>query len=226
MKIGILIYPHVQPLDAIGPWEVFSIWQKILAPSVELVLVSECGGLVECDSSIVLQAHVDFSGCDNLDCLIVPGGIGRIEQIHNVRLIEFIQRQSKTCQILASVCTGAFLLAQAGVLKGQVVTSYWRSIKELTESFEVQIVEQRVVKSGKIWTAGGVTSGIDLALELINEVAGKDSMDKVRLLLEYFPTSAHNCQLDLANDLPNYGSNQISRTDLPKYITDSIGVSS
>jgi transcriptional regulator GlxA family with amidase domain len=117
-------------------------------------------------------------------------------------------------------------LAQAGVLKGQVVTSYWRSIKELTESFEVQIVEQRVVKSGKIWTAGGVTSGIDLALELINEVAGKDSMDKVRLLLEYFPTSAHNCQLDLANDLPNYGSNQISRTDLPKYITDSIGVSS
>ena len=93
MKIGILIYPNVQPLDAIGPWEVFSIWQKILAPSVELVLVSEYGGLVECDSSIVLQAQVDFSGCDNLDCLIVPGGIGRIEQIHNVRLIEFIQRQ-------------------------------------------------------------------------------------------------------------------------------------
>ena len=159
--------------------------------------------------------------CGNLDLLIVPGGAGRIKQVYNTCLINFIRQQNDSGTILAAVCTGAFLLAQAGVLNGELVTTYWRAINEFTDTFALQISPQRVVKSGKVWTAGGVTSGIDLALELIHEISGKESMDKVRLLLEYFPSSAADCQLDLANDLPLYaGTLKSSRADLPEYISN------
>lgn len=218
VKIGVLIYDKVQPLDAIGPWEVFAMWTKINA-SIELYLVSESGAYVECDSNLVLKSHCSFASCAPLDYLIVPGGMGRLEQVNNPQLITFIQQQYQSCKLMLSVCTGAFLLAKAGLLEQQSATTYWRAIQELAQDKSIKIVPQRIVKSGKIWTAGGVSSGIDLALELVNDISGVDEADKLRLMLEYFPPSAANCNLSLASELPAYGSKISNIQELPEYIT-------
>ncbi len=216
IKIGVLIYDKVQPLDAIGPWEVFAIWKKINT-SIDIYLVSESGTYVECDSDLILKSHCSFASCASLDYLIAPGGMGRLEQVNNQQLIKFIQQQYQSCKLMLSVCTGAFLLAKAGLLEQQSATTYWRAIEELAQDKSIRIVPQRIVKSGKIWTAGGVSSGIDLAIELVSEIAGIEEADKLRLMLEYFPPSAANCNLSLANKLPAYGTSAIQ--ELPEYIT-------
>jgi transcriptional regulator GlxA family with amidase domain len=145
--------------------------------------------------------------------------MGRLEQANNQQLIDFIQRQYQSCKLILSVCTGAFLLAKAGLLKHQSATTYWRAIEELAQDKTIKIVPQRIVKSGKIWTAGGVSSGIDLAIELVKEISGSNDKDKLCLMLEYFPPSSATCNLSLANELPAYG-NKISNTqELPEYIT-------
>lgn len=217
IKIGVLIYNKVQPLDAIGPWEVFAIWQK-LNPSVSLFLISESGGYIECDSEITLKSHCSFTNCAALDYLIVPGGMGRLEQVNNSQLISFIQQQHQSCKLILSVCTGAFLLAKAGLLKQQSATTYWRAVEELAQDRTITIVPQRIVKSGKIWTAGGMSSGIDLAIELVREIAGAKDADKLRLMLEYFPPSSAMCNLSLASKLPAYGNKISNSHELPEYI--------
>src|SRR5207253_249262 len=102
-------------------------------------------------------------------------------------LLKFIQQQAKECKHILSVCTGAFILVNAGILQNENITTYWRALPELLDMKNVHVKEERIVKSGKIFAAGGVSSGIDLAFEVIADVAGKDTAGKVQLLFEYFP---------------------------------------
>lgn len=223
MKIGVLLFPGVQPIDAIGPWEVFGIWKKVLNPDIQLILVSEKDSYIECDNDVILKAHANFSNVGSLDYLIVPGGMGRLTQVNNTPLINFIKKQALTCKIIASVCTGAFLLQKAGLLAHRQATTYWMAIPELKQFSDIAISEQRIVKDKNIWTAGGVTSGIDLALDMIKEIAGVNTSDKVRLLLEYFPTNIDTCNLENANQLPMYIDKHRTTKDIPKYIWDLCG---
>ena len=95
-----------------------------------------------------------------------------------------------------------FLLHKAGLLRDTRVTTYWRALSELRSLKDVDVEEKRVVKSGKIWTSGGVSSGIDLALELIAEIAGKEEAGRVQLLFEYFPKRTIYCNLETSKSLP------------------------
>lgn len=203
-KIGILLYPNVQPMDVIGPWEVLAMWKNILNAAVELLLVAEKPGVVDCDSQIQLTAHVDFAHCPQLDFLIVPGGRGRLVEVNNSKLISFIQQQAISCEKIISVCTGTFLLQQAGLLENQCCTTYWRALPELKKLQSNNIVEERIVKNAKLWLAGGVTSGIDLALALIQEITDTETAGKVQLLLEYFPNHQVYATPTTAATLPPY----------------------
>jgi transcriptional regulator GlxA family with amidase domain len=203
-KLGVVLYESVQPMDVIGPWEVLSIWKNLLHAPLEMCLISENGGLVRCDDDITLNAHYDFSASPALDYLIIPGGRGRREQVDNDRLIAFIRDQARTAQKVISVCTGMFLLHKAGLIKDKPVTTYWRALSELRSLQDVAVEEKRVVKSGKIWTSGGISSGIDLAFELIAEIAGKEEAGKVQLLFEYFPKRTIYCTSETAKSLPPY----------------------
>jgi transcriptional regulator GlxA family with amidase domain len=219
-KLGLVLYENVQPMDVIGPWEVLAMWKKVLQAPIEMYLVSENGGLVNCDDDIVLQAHCAFGDCPGLDYLIVPGGRGRREEIDNDRLIGFIRAQAETAEKIISVCTGMFLLHKAGLLTNKPVTTYWRALAELRTLKDVDVQEERVVKSGNVWTSGGVSSGIDLAFELIAEIAGREVAGRVQLLFEYFPTRTIYCGLDTWKSLPSYYDNQ---EPVPsKYIADII----
>lgn len=224
INIGILIYKDVQPLDAIGPWEVFSFWKNILKEPVNMCLISEKKGYIECDNNIVLKSHCDFESSPQLDYLIIPGGRGRSIQSKNKNLLSFIRNQSKKCKTVLSVCTGMFLLYHAGLLKGKSATTYWRAMPEMNDFDQVKLIEKRIVKSGNIWSSGGVSSGIDLALELIKAVSGKKIAGQVQLLLEYFPQTKLYCGKNTAETLPLY-NNQISHSlssKLPKYIRNHL----
>ena len=219
-NLGLVLYEGVQPMDVIGPWEVLAIWKKVLDAPIEMYLTSEKGGLVKCDDDIILSAHCLFEDCPALDYLIVPGGRGRREQADNERLIAFIQAKAKSADKVISICTGMFLLQRAGLLRDKAVTTYWRALSELRSIEHINVREERVVKSGNIWTSGGVSSGIDLAFELIAEIAGREEAGRVQLLFEYFPKQTLYCNLDTAKSLPPYHE---TKEPVPsKYIADII----
>jgi transcriptional regulator GlxA family with amidase domain len=219
-KLGLLLYENVQPMDVIGPWEVLAMWKNVLQAPIAMFLVSEKGGLVNCDDDIFLKAHCAFADCPDLDYLIIPGGRGRREQVDNERLIAFIKAKAATADKIISVCTGMFLLHKAGLLTNKPVTTYWRALSELRSFKDIDVEEERVVKSGNIWTSGGVSSGIDLAFELITEIAGKEAAGKVQLLFEYFPKRTIYCDLETWKSLPPYYD---TKEPVPsKYIVDTI----
>jgi transcriptional regulator GlxA family with amidase domain len=117
-----------------------------------------------------------------------------------------------------SVCTGMFLLHKAGLLMNKPVTTYWRALSELRSFKDIDVKEERVVKSGNIWTTGGVSSGIDLAFELIAEIAGNEEAGRVQLLFEYFPKRTIYCNLQSSKSLPPYYD--IEEPVPSKYILD------
>lgn len=217
-NFGILIYDHVQPIDVIGPWDVFNMLEEIIKPPLKLYLISEDGSPVTGDNRITLMPHTNFKDCPKLDYLLVPGGRGRIQAATNEKLIEFIKLQARHCQYVLSVCTGMFLLYRAGLLTDHVVTTYWRALPVLKSYQDIRVVEARVVKSGKIWTSGGVSSGIDLALAFIAELAGKDIAGQVQLLFEYFPRETLYASLSTPHVLPPYYASDDGETPLPQYI--------
>lgn len=224
-KLGIIIYPDAQPMDIIGPWEVFATWKNILNAPLEMYLVSENGESVACVNSITLNAHSDFTHCPQLDYLIIPGGPGRITQTNNSVLLKFIQQQAASSKYILSVCTGAFILAKTGILQNEFITTYWRALPELLALQNVHVKEQRIVKSGKIWASGGISSGIDLALEVIADVAGKDTAGKVQLLFEYFPEGKVFTSISTMNELPAYYNNS-APPHLAEYIKEYIKLKS
>jgi transcriptional regulator GlxA family with amidase domain len=220
-KLGMLLYDLVQPIDVIGPWEVFSIWKNSLHAEIDMYLISENGMTVTCDNGIMLNAHLDFDHCPELDYLIIPGGRGRVTQVNNPRLLAFIKKQTAQSRYIISVCTGAFLLYQSGVLHDEFITTYWRALPELRALNPGHVKEQRIVKSGKFWAAGGLSSGIDLALEVIADIAGRETAGQVQLLFEYFPESRLYTTLDTVNSLPVYYNNNTT-PHLAEYIVDYI----
>lgn len=217
-RIGFLLYPNVQPLDVIGPWEVFASWKNLLSGSVDLCLLAERPGSVDCDNQVQLTAHYTYEEAPGCDVLLIPGGRGRIDEANNPATIDFIASRAGNAEYVLSVCTGAFLLDKAGLLTGRKATTYWRALPEFKAKTDAQIDEQRVVKSGKYWFSGGITSGIDLALEFISHKAGSKTAGQVQLLLEYFPDS-HFCDVDTLSTIPPnavYPNNP--ETHLPQYV--------
>jgi transcriptional regulator GlxA family with amidase domain len=135
-----------------------------------------------------INPHVAFSDCPPLDFLLVPGGQGTREQVNNEALIRFVAEQAKGCQAVLSVCTGSFILHRAGLLAGRRATTHWSSLSRLAELGGVEVVQERIVRDGNIWTAAGVSAGIDLALAFIESVAGETIAGKVQFGAEYYPS--------------------------------------
>jgi transcriptional regulator GlxA family with amidase domain len=103
-------------------------------------------------------------------------------------LINFIRHRAPSCRYILSVCTGAFLLQAAGLLRNKRATTHWKSLRRLRACGDVTVIEERFVRDGNIWTASGISAGIDLALAFVAELAGEDMAGKVQqLAAEYYP---------------------------------------
>ena len=160
-KIGILLFPGVEELDFVGPFEVLSYVNKLAPASTQVLLVAEETTELRAFNGLRILPDVTLTACPDLDILVVPGGKGRLAAMKNANLRQFIQAQANQARFITSVCTGAFLLAEAGLLTGRQATTYHECLDELSR-YGVEVLTAKVVDAGRIITAGGVSLGLEL----------------------------------------------------------------
>ena len=204
MKFGILVFPGVEELDFVGPWEMLSMWGGYLKGPAHCRIVAQSYAPVECAKRLSVNPHVSFADCPPLDCLLVPGGQGTRTEVDNPVLIDFIATQAQHCRAVLSVCTGSFLLHRAGLLSGRKATTHWASLERLRAKGDVEVVEERFVRDGKLWTSAGVSAGIDMTLAFIAEVAGAEMAGQVQLAAEYYPDGIRYGGADVREPAPRY----------------------
>lgn len=182
MQIAIPLYDQFTALDAVGPYEVLS-----RLPDAELTFVGYEVGPVRTDNSR-LAMHVDavFDDIPRPEIVVVPGGLGTRALLDDERMLDWIRTAHEHSDWTTSVCTGSLLLGAAGVLTGLEATCHWLELETLAE-FGAIPTGRRVVEEGKVITAAGVSSGIDMGLVLAAKVAGDDFARTVQLMIEYDP---------------------------------------
>jgi transcriptional regulator GlxA family with amidase domain len=179
-----VVYPNVQVLDVTGPLEVFARTSRWLIdqgrrsePAYTVELVGARRGPVVCSSGLELLVRRSFAEVrGGIDTLLVAGGIGFQDELREPSVIGWIRRMAPRVRRLGSVCTGAFLLAEAGLLDGCRATTHWRRCGELADRYPQVTVDPDpiFVRAGRVYTSAGVTAGMDLALALVEEDEGHE----------------------------------------------------
>lgn len=175
------LYPRITQLDFTGPFEVLS-----RLPDARCVLASVAGGEIEADKGLRFTGLVRLADVDECSLLCVPGGYGTVNAIEDPDYLRAVHEIGLMSRYVTSVCTGSLLLAAAGLLQGKRAASHW-AWRDLLREFGVTPDPARVVRDGNVITGGGVTAGIDMALEIMAEVAGRDYAEAVQLAIEYAP---------------------------------------
>jgi putative intracellular protease/amidase len=181
MEIAIPIYDGVTALDAIGPYEPLS-----RLPGAEIRFVAVEAGPKKCDTqALALVADYSVDDVPSPDVIVVPGGEGSRRESGEA-LLDWIRSAHQSSRWTTSVCTGSLLLGKAGLLEGLKATSHWLYL-DLLREYGAEPTLERVVEQGKVVTAAGVSSGIDMALRLIQLEAGDDVAQAIQLSVEYDP---------------------------------------
>jgi transcriptional regulator GlxA family with amidase domain len=208
--VWIVAFPDVQILDVTGPLEVFSIANRIdpsRRPRYEVSLMAPSPGPVVTSSGVALVAQRRLAQATGpVDTLIVAGGLGTRLALRDRRLIAWIARTAGRARRVASVCTGAFLLGEAGLLDGRRVTTHWYACEGLQRRFPSARVERDpiFVRDGNLATSAGITAGIDLALDLVEEDGGRElALTVARWLVMYLqrPGGQSQFSVQLAGQL-------------------------
>jgi len=187
MEIAVALFEQVTALDAIGPYEVL---QRL--PGAEVRFVGHEKGQVRTDNGFLgLTVDYTFDEVEQPDIILVPGGVGTRALVHDGVILDWIRNAHETSQFTTSVCTGSLLLAAAGLLKGRKATTHF-SARPLLLKYGATPSEERVVQEGKIITAAGVSSGIDMALYLAEQVADTTTAKALQLMIEYDPQPPHD----------------------------------
>jgi putative intracellular protease/amidase len=182
MHIAILIYPRFTALDAVGPYEVLS-----RLPGATVTFVAEQAGPQRTDTgALAIVADAALADLAHPDILLVPGGPGQAALMDDGPVHKWLGAAHETSTWTTSVCTGSLILAAAGLLDGIRATSHWAAIEELGD-LGAEVVPERVVFDGKIVTAAGVSAGIDMALMLVDRIAGPQLAQAIQLGIEYDP---------------------------------------
>jgi len=181
MNIVFVLFDNVTQLDFTGPVQFLS-----RLPGAVVHVVSKDGQAVTTDCGFSILPRSGFANCPQANILCVPGGHGVRDAIADQVLVDFVRQQAEGADYITSVCTGAFVLGAAGLLQGKKATCHW-AYTQLLPLFGATHAPARVVRDGNLITAGGVTSGIDFALELIAAISGEDVARTIQLALEYDP---------------------------------------
>jgi cyclohexyl-isocyanide hydratase len=180
-QIGFLIFPDVQQLDLTGPYEILASLSD-----TQLHLVARDLLPVKSVTGLQLLPTTTLVDCPPLDIICVPGGKGVNALLNDEATLAFVRAQAARARYVTSVCTGALVLGAAGLLRGKRATTHWAA-HEFLAAFGAFPVRERVVRDGSLFTGGGVTAGIDFALTLAAELAGREAAEAVQLALEYAP---------------------------------------
>ncbi len=188
MTIGMLLFDNFTQLDLTGPYEVFG-----RLPNTRVLLVSEKIEAIKCDLGMKIMSDTTFDNCPPLDIIFVPGGPGVSGAMENDTLMSFLKTQAVAAQYITSVCTGALVLAAAGLLKGYKATTHWLSLDLLPLFDGVSVKNERVVVDRNRITGGGVTAGIDFGLTLVSTIFSEKMAKEIQLMMEYNPQPPFNC---------------------------------
>ena len=189
-SIAIFLFPGVEELDFVGPWEVLRSWQKLWPDDgVDVFLLAEQPGPVECAKGIRVLPECTWSDGPSIDVLVYPGGQGTRRQLGDERFRTWLSDLRADGTIITSVCTGALVLADAGLLDHRPATTHWASLEHLARlgtGTELR-PDDRFVDSGEVVTASGVSAGIDMALHLVRRLHSEHRAREVRRYIQYDP---------------------------------------
>lgn len=194
-NVGILIFDGVEVLDFCGPFEVFATARRPEASGegdalFKVQIVAEERRLIDCSGGLLVQPHLailDGDGEAHFDILVVPGGRGTRRERLNARLLDWIAAQDSRVELMTSVCTGAFLLAERGLLDGRRATTHWASVEWMTSQYPQvrMLADARVVDEGHIVTSAGISAGMDMALHIVARLHGEDAAAFTARRMEY-----------------------------------------
>lgn len=176
LSIGIYLYKNAEVLDFSGPFEVFTTANRLnrTRQQFKVFLIAENDSPVLARGGFCVTPHYNINNHPPLELLIVAGGV-HVAEMQKSRIIEWLQQQALTVPIMASVCTGAFLLAQAGVLNGYRATTHWSDIQQFTQMFSTIPIIENVswVDNQKVITSAGISAGIDMSLHLLSKFSSQ-----------------------------------------------------
>ncbi|MCW7469618.1 DJ-1/PfpI family protein [Leptospira kanakyensis] len=189
LQIGILVFPEVEVMDFAGPFEVFSIAEtKEQKKLCNVFLVAENLSPVKARNGLMVLPNFNYANCPTMDILIVPGGYGAEKiEIKNQTTLSWIKANYLIVKHLASICTGAFLLAEIGLLDGLEATTHWMDIETLKSNYPMLNVKENVryADNGKILTSGGISSGIHLSFYILQKLFGSEVATRTAKRMEY-----------------------------------------
>ncbi|HVN00113.1 MAG TPA: AraC family transcriptional regulator, partial [Caulobacteraceae bacterium] len=174
-RLGLLIFPDFQILDAAGPIAAFEIAGRYGQGAYAIETLALDGGAMRSSSGVTLGASVADAGVA-FDTLMIAGGDGARGASHDLATLDFVRRAAARSGRVASVCSGAFVLAAAGLLDGRRATTHWSRTDDFARRFpQVRMEPDRIfVRDGRVWTSAGITAGIDLSLAMIAEDLGEE----------------------------------------------------
>lgn len=180
-RIAIYVFPNMEVLDFAGPFEVFTTASRVSSRDepgddalFEVYTVAHLDGVVKARAGLRILPDYNLANCPQPDLLLIPGGVVTAE-LDNFEVISWVKHLSTSTSVTASVCTGAFILAKAGLLTGRCATTHWEDIEELRSAFpSIQVVEnKRWVDEGPVVSSAGIAAGIDMSLHLVARFAGE-----------------------------------------------------
>ena len=204
--VGILIYKDVEALDFVGPYEVFSVAHTHDAPPADaepgamgrvshlfdVRVVAATTDPVTVRGGMKVVPTDSFGSCPQVDILVVPGGRGQDAALKDKALVAWVGKQAKKAELVTSVCTGSFILAEAGLLDGKSSATHQLSVQEMQAKYpKVKVVAgKRVVEDGNVVTAAGVSSGLDMSLRIVRKLNGEGVAAMAATIIEYPPPAA------------------------------------
>jgi len=180
-RSGLLVFPNLTQLDLTGPYEVLA-----RLPGAETLLLWKNLDPVRSEHGLTIQPMATLASCPPLDLILVPGGAGINPLLEDTEVLDFLRRAAGEARYVVGVCTGSLVLGAAGLLRGRRAGTHWMS-RDMLRAFGAEPVAQRVVVDGSLFTGGGVTAGIDVALTVAAAIAGSEAAQAIQLGIEYDP---------------------------------------
>ena len=182
MHFGIIAFQNLTQLDLMAPLEVFSRF-----PNTKISIIAETLDPIVSEKGFRFLPDTTFETSESVDVIFVPGGPGISDAMENEGLMAFLKKQAQHAQYITSICTGALILASAGLLDGYKATTHWLSLDVLSLFPKVKVLKRRVIVDRNRLTGGGVTAGIDFALILAEKIYGTEVAQNIQLMIEYNP---------------------------------------
>ena len=189
-RVGIMLFPDVEELDLVGPYQVFGAAQAVKPEAFQVFLVaSQAPDPIRCVNGLRVLPDYDFDTSPPIDLLLIPGGVGTRTVAKDDRSVAWVRATAATSRNIASVCTGARVTLAAGIAEGRRITTHWTAIEELRADGRAAAVldDVRYVQDGNVVHSAGVSAGIDMSLWLLGQIEGPEFAREVQKAIEYFP---------------------------------------